>query len=152
MQAAPHLPREARPGQHGAMTRPPAILETVLYAGDLDAAEAFYADVFGLSVVRRLAGKFVFLRCASGMLLIFDPGQSAAANPKNPIPRHGATGPGHVCFAATAEEMPHWQARLAGHGVPIEADHVWPDGARSLYVRDPAGNSVELGEPRMWGL
>lgn len=133
------------------MSGPPAILETVLYASDLDAAEAFYAGLFGLVPVRRLAGRFVFLRAAGGMLLIFDPVHSGAQNPANPIPRHGAMGPGHVCFAATADEMPGWRARLAAHDVSIEAEHVWPGGARSIYLRDPAGNSVELGEPRMWG-
>lgn len=129
-----------------------AILETVLYADDLDAAEAFYTRVFGLPVVTRLAGKFVFLRCGQSMLLVFDPAQSAAPNPENPIPWHGATGPGHVCFAATAEEMDGWQAHFEALGIAVEADHSWPSGARSLYVRDPAGNSVEIGEPRMWGL
>lgn len=152
MQAAAHLRQGAPPGQAGAMTRPPAILETVLYAHDLDAAEAFYTEVFGLTRVRRLEGKFVFLRCAGGMLLLFDPAQSAAPNSDNPIPRHGARGPGHVCFAARAEDLPGWRARLAAHGVPVEAEHAWPGGARSLYLRDPAGNSVELAEPRMWGL
>lgn len=38
------------------MRPPAAIMETAIYADDLDAAEAFYRDVFGLEVVRRLAG------------------------------------------------------------------------------------------------
>ena len=42
-------------------------------------------------------------------------------------------------------------------GVAIEADFRWPGGdgvpgARSIYVRDPAGNSVEFAEPRLWNL
>lgn len=134
------------------MPRAQAILETVLYAADLTAAEAFYTRVLGLTVVRRLSGKFVFLRCGAGMLLVFDPAAALAPNPGNPVPRHGATGPGHVCFAARAEEFAAWRARLAAEGVEIEAEHRWPGGALSLYFRDPAGNSVELGEPRMWGL
>lgn len=134
------------------MDRADAILETVLYARDLAAAEAFYTGVFGLEVLRRLEGKFVFLRCGAGMLLIFDPDQSALPNPKNPIPRHGAEGPGHVCFAAGATGIDGWRARFAALGLDLEADHSWPGGARSLYLRDPAGNSVEVGEPRMWGL
>jgi len=130
-----------------------AILETVLYAPDLAEAEAFYTGVFGLPVVSRLEGKFVFLRCGAGMLLIFDPAQSAASNPKNPIPRHGARGAGHVCFAARdGEEVARWAAHFEALGIAIEADHLWLGGARSLYIRDPAGNSVEVGEPRMWGL
>lgn len=130
-----------------------AILETVLYAGDLAAAEAFYTKVFGLEVVTRLEGKFVFLRCGPGMLLIFDPAQSAVEDPANPIPRHGAQGAGHVCFACgPGQDIPAWRAHFAAQGIAIETDHVWPTGARSLYVRDPAGNSVEVGEPKMWGL
>jgi hypothetical protein len=27
----------------------------------------------------------------------------------------------------------------------------WPRGGRSLYVRDPGGNSIELASPRIWG-
>ncbi|WP_102222571.1 VOC family protein [Acidimangrovimonas sediminis] len=128
-----------------------AILETVLYAGDLAAAEAFYADVFGLEVVSRLEGKFVFLRCGEGMLLIFDPAQSAAPDPANPIPRHGAAGAGHLCFAAAdAAEMTRWADLFADRGITVEADHRWPNGARSLYLRDPAGNSVEVAERRLW--
>ncbi|MGN6582964.1 MAG: glyoxalase/bleomycin resistance/extradiol dioxygenase family protein, partial [Rhizobiaceae bacterium] len=25
-------------------------------------------------------------------------------------------------------------------------------GGRSIYFRDPAGNSIEFAEPRIWGL
>lgn len=135
------------------MATPPAILETVLYADDIDAAEAFYRDVIGLSVVRKLPGKFVFLRAGDQMLLVFRPSDSARPDSGNPIPRHGATGAGHVCFRATAEGIAAWRARLERHGHAIEADHIWPDtGARSIYTRDPAGNSVEFGEARMWGI
>ena len=36
--------------------------------------------------------------------------------------------------------------------VAIEADFRWPgSNARSIYVRDPAGNSIEFAEPRLWG-
>lgn len=127
-----------------------AILETVLYAEDLDAAEAFYTRVFGLAVVRRLAGSFVFLRCGPGMLLIFDPVRSARPDPRNPIPRHGAIGAGHMCFAAEAAEIEGWKAHFAELGIALEAEHRWPGGAHSLYLRDPAGNSIEVGEARMW--
>ena len=36
--------------------------------------------------------------------------------------------------------------------VEIEAEFEWPQGGRSIYFRDPAGNSVEFAEPRIWGL
>ncbi len=73
------------------MKPPAALMETAIYANDLDAAEAFYRDVFGLEVVRRLPGQFVFFKCGRQMLLVFDPQQSRKATPDNPIPRHGAT-------------------------------------------------------------
>ncbi|WP_126976053.1 VOC family protein [Frigidibacter oleivorans] len=133
--------------------QPDGILETVLYAEDLAAAEAFYTRHFGLQVVRRVPGRFVFLRCGGQMLLIFDPRDSARPDPDNPIPRHGASGPGHVCFrVADGAAVQAWRDRLAAAGVAIEHDHLWPGGARSVYLRDPAGTSVEIGEPRMWGL
>ena len=36
--------------------------------------------------------------------------------------------------------------------VEVESDYAWPGGGRSLYLRDPAGNSVELGTPAIWRL
>ncbi len=55
------------------MQPPKAILETVIYATDLDAAERFYRDVVGLEVVKTFKNQFVFLRCGEQMLLIFNP-------------------------------------------------------------------------------
>ncbi len=134
--------------------RAAAILETVLYATDLDAAEAFYRDVLGLDVVSRLAGRQVFLRVGSQMLLVFNPAATLlpSANLAMPVPSHGAEGEGHVCFSASGQEIEAWRTALVASGVEIEADFVWPGGGRSLYFRDPAGNSVELAEPRIWGL
>jgi len=34
--------------------------------------------------------------------------------------------------------------------VPIESELSWPQGGQSLYVRDPAGNSVELATRSTW--
>jgi len=31
-------------------------------------------------------------------------------------------------------------------------DFEWPQGGRSIYFRDPAGNSLEFAEPRIWRL
>jgi catechol 2,3-dioxygenase-like lactoylglutathione lyase family enzyme len=132
--------------------RPEAILETALYARDLVAAKGFYGDVLGLSVIAEVAGRHVFFRVGAGVLLVFDPAATEvpSGNPALPVPVHGARGPGHVCFAASREEIALWRARLAAAGVAAEAEFDWPNGARSLYVRDPAGNSVEFAEPRLW--
>lgn len=134
-------------------TAPPAVLETVLYAHDLAAAEAFYNRLLGLEPYVRKEGRHVFYRLTSQMLLIFNP--EATQMPQSgplPVPPHGAEGEGHVCFAASASEIEEWRRRLADMGVEIESDFEWPTGGRSIYVRDPAGNSVEFAEPRIWGL
>ncbi|MFD2249393.1 catechol 2,3-dioxygenase-like lactoylglutathione lyase family enzyme [Pseudochelatococcus lubricantis] len=135
------------------MESPKAILETTIYAGDIDAAEAFYRDVLGLDVVAKLDGKFVFLRCGQQMLLVFNPVESARAGDGNPIPRHGACGSGHVCFrAADVAEVNRWRDRFRSFGIAIEHEHVWEKtGGHSVYIRDPAGNSVEVAEGRIWG-
>ena len=132
---------------------PPRLLETALYAADLDAAEAFYGGVLGLEIVVRSEGRHIFFRCGDGMLLVFDPARTEGGPPPGalPVPGHGARGPGHVCFAADAAALDAWRRRLEAAGVAVEADFRWPGGARSLYVRDPAGNSVEFAEPALWG-
>lgn len=135
--------------------RPAAVLETILYAEDLDAAEAFYRDVLGLEPVSKQAGRQVFYRLEQQMLLIFNPDATVVPPPpdaKLPVPPHGAVGEGHVCFAATAEEISLWRAHLQAKGVAIEADFEWPGGGRSIYFRDPAGNALEFAEPRIWRL
>jgi hypothetical protein len=31
-------------------------------------------------------------------------------------------------------------------------DFRWPQGSRSLYFRDPAGNDLELASSNLWGI
>ncbi len=132
--------------------RPSAILESAVYARDLAAAEGFYGGLLGLPVIAKVAGRHVFFRVGPGVLLVFNPDATEvpSGNPALPVPVHGARGPGHVCFAASRAEIDGWRKRLTQAGVEIEAEFDWPNGARSLYVRDPAGNSVEFAEPRLW--
>jgi catechol 2,3-dioxygenase-like lactoylglutathione lyase family enzyme len=57
-----------------------------------------------------------------------------------------------VCFAIEDESIDAWRDRLRNRNVAIEYEQTWPRGGRSIYIRDPAGNSVELASPRIWGL
>ena len=59
----------APPGE----TPPTGILETVLYARDLAAAEAFYGGVLGLEPFAKQPERHLFYRCGGQMLLIFNP-------------------------------------------------------------------------------
>lgn len=132
------------------------VLETCVYAADLEAAERFYAGVFGLEPFARAEGRHVFFRAgAGGVFLVFNAARTLAAAGDVggvAVPTHGAMGPGHVAFRVPEWELAAWRARLEDAGVAIEAEIEWPGGGRSLYVRDPAGNSVELAPPRIWGL
>lgn len=139
--------------------KPHSILETILYATDLDAARTFYGDVLGLTLYSEVKGRHIFFALDRQMLLIFNPDATGHVPVVGalPVPPHGARGPGHVCFTATAEEIEAWRMRLERAGVAIEADFHWPAKhedmrGRSIYFRDPAGNSIEFAEARIWGL
>jgi catechol 2,3-dioxygenase-like lactoylglutathione lyase family enzyme len=134
---------------------PEAILESALYVTDLAAAKAFYGEVLGLEQISELDGRHVFFRCGHGVLLLFNAEatrQPPAPDAVLPVPPHGAVGPGHACFAANADEITRWKASLEAGCVTVEADFEWPGGGRSIYFRDPSGNSLEFAEPRVWGL
>lgn len=124
------------------------VLETVLYVDDLEQAAQFYGGILGLERVSSKAGVFVFFRLERQMLLLFDP---EGAEQARGVPAHGARGPGHVCFAVAMSELEPWAAALEAAGVAIEQWQEWPGGGRSFYFRDPAGNSLELATPRIWG-
>jgi len=130
------------------------VLETCLYAADLAKAEAFYTSVIGLEVLARAEGRHVFFRCGTGVFLVFDPARTAAEQTYvggRPVPVHGAHGPGHVAFSIPENDMAAWKERLARLGVEVESEVRWPRGGSSLYLRDPAGNVVELATPAIWG-
>ncbi len=127
------------------------LLETVLYADDIPAAQRFYGEVLGLETYRAMADRFAFFRCGAQMLLVFNPAFTRTQAGDGP-PAHGASGAGHVCFRASPAEQAAWKDQLAAHGIATERVMDWPGGGQSIYVRDPAGNSVEFAEARIWKL
>ncbi|MCC6676885.1 MAG: VOC family protein [Phycisphaerales bacterium] len=131
------------------MPRLTRIHETVLYGPDLDAMAAFYTGALGLRQVSRNADRGVVFRItADSVLIAFNPGETT--KPHEVVPSHGATGPGHIAFTIPREDLDAWRDHLTGAGLAIEREVTWPTGARSLYVRDPAGNSVELLAGEVW--
>ena len=132
---------------------PDGVLEAALYVRDLLAAEQFYRDVLGLRVIASQPGRHVFFRCGRTVLLVFNPTETASETvlvSGNAIPKHGAPGAGHIAFSVEPSALPAWRERLRQAGVPIETEIAWPQGGHSLYIRDPAGNSVELATPSIW--
>lgn len=127
-----------------------AVVETAIYVDDLNAAEDFYHGVLGLDVIAKEANRHVFFRVGEfNVLLTFIANTTAMGGN---LPPHGATGPGHFALGIETSSFDAWRQHLAAHGVPIETEIEWPSGGRSIYVRDPADNSVELITPGVWGL
>ncbi len=124
------------------------VLETCIYGHDLVAMERFYAGILGLSKMSEEYPRHIFFRISDhSVLLIFNPIETMKVTE---IPSHGADGPGHVAFAVDREERLAWIDRLNEQGVEIEREIVWPNDAKSVYFRDPAGNSVELVTSDIW--
>jgi len=131
--------------------RPPApslLLETSLYAADLDAAEHFYGTVLGLDTLLRTDGTHITFRCGPGVLHVFDPDDSRASGS---LPPHGADGAVHVAFGVPTDRLAAWRRQFRRHDIAVEHEEAWEEGQRSLYVRDPAGHSVELVSQSLWG-
>ncbi len=131
---------------------PSAILEAALYVDDLDAAEDFYGQILGLEKIQRVTDRHVFYRIGGSVLLLFNASETEKppGNPDLPVPPHGARGPSHVCLVLSRDEITVMRKHLLDWNIPVDAEFDWPNGARSLYVRDPAGNSVEFSEGRLW--
>jgi len=113
------------------------------------ATASFYSDLLGLRLLAEPDELGAVFRLPDGgVLLLFDPRRASA--PGRPVPSHGATGAGHVAFSVGAGGLEALADELRRRGVEVEREITWDEGGRSLYVRDPAGNSVELIEGEAW--
>src|ERR1051325_4658640 len=137
----------------GESLRAPAhdgILETSLYVDDLHAAERFYGDILGLYKIYSVPGRQLVFRCGEGVLLIFDPRETERNQMTingGAIPLQGARGAGHMALRVPKERLNAWREHLRANHVAIESEITWPNGAHSIYFRDPAGNSLEVATP-----
>lgn len=131
--------------------KPDSILETIIYANDLEQAAWFYHEVLGLDMPRELSDLAALFRINDNhVLLVFDP--TVSDQPGRAVPSHGARGPGHIAFRIQPETYHDWLAHLNRFGVAIEHEHQWqgPNPGRSIYFRDPTGNSIELITADIW--
>lgn len=140
----------------GYMTMTPPLvlgtLESALYTDDTGRAVNFYHGIIGLPVIGTASSRNVFFRVGASVLILFNPAETEVRPPGSPypVPRHGARGPGHYCFAVQPASQDALRSHLIANGIGIEADFRWSGGARSIYVRDPAGNSIEFADPALW--
>ena len=125
------------------------VSETVVYAQDLEAVRPFYAEVLGLRDISTNLPRGLALRVDErSVVLVFDPRLTCL--PHDLVPSHGADGPGHLALRVEDGSLDRWKGVVEEAGYPIERSVRWPSGARSIYVRDPAGNSVERVEGEIW--
>jgi len=128
------------------------VLETCLYADDLERTERFYENVLGFN---KLHGddRFSALSVADRqVLLLFKRGGTtqAISTPDGIIPPHDGSGHLHLAFSIAAAELPAWEKHLAAKSIAIESRVHWPLGGWSLYFRDPEQHLVELVTPGCW--
>jgi len=129
------------------------IFETALYVDDLGKAEHFYRHVLGLEKIFSVPGRQLVFQCQESILLVFNPGHTERERTVingGKIPFHGARGAGHMAFRVAKSDLEPWRKYFREVGVSIESEVSWPNGAYSIYFRDPAGNSLELATSDLW--
>lgn len=112
---------------------------------DVDAAIAFYTTHLGFSVISSAAPAFADVRRGNLRLLLSGPESSAGRPmPDGRVPEPGGWNRVHLVVDDLAAEV----ARLAAAGVPFRNEVVTGPGGSQILLEDPAGNVVELFQPR----
>ena len=130
------------------MIRPTALDHIVLRTDRYRALIAFYCDVLGCSVERTLSESFGLtqLRAGSALIDIVDV-NGELGKLGGPPPGEGGNNLDHFCLQIEPFEEQALQAYLRDCGVEVgdfEERYGAQGMGRSLYLKDPAGNTVEL--------
>ena len=122
-----------------------ALGEIALRVDDLDAMQAFYAEIIGLPLLRRFPSS-AFFKIADGyaghtqVLALFDRSGTAGYRGLNFV----QSTVDHLAFTIALQDYEPEKQRLEQAGQKVHAAvHPWTQW-RSLYVTDPEGNTVEL--------
>ena len=114
----------------------------------------FYTDILGLEFVSEEKDRCVFLKAGQSMLLIFNPNKTLVSSENSTIqfPIHGAFAPPsiiHIALEIDKENYDNAKDTLIEKNIKIEKEITWEKG-NSIYIRDPAGNLVEMITPGCW--
>jgi catechol 2,3-dioxygenase-like lactoylglutathione lyase family enzyme len=123
------------------------IKETCIYTTDLEAARLFYHGRLGLEVISHVAGKHIFFRAGTSVLLCFNPGDSRE---KKSPPAHYSTGRYHFAFEVAPEDYEQHKAEVISKGIRIIDTVVWSSGQESFYFEDGLGNLLEIVPVGIW--
>ena len=134
---------------------PPSIdglLETSLYARDLQVTAGFYRDLFGFRTLVDSPRLVAFEVAERSVLLVFQTGSTEddVVEARGRIPGHDGRGRLHLALSIGSGDLEAWRKRLAERGVEVAGEYRWPRGGVSLYFRDPDGALVELATPGLW--
>ena len=114
----------------------------VLTTGNLDACIHFYRDILGMQVVEK-AGRYAFHFGCCKINVHQRPGEFL---PAAAYPRPGTI---DLCII-TEDSIENVYEELVEAGAPLETEIVDRNGARgpmrSVYLRDPDGNLIEIAE------
>ena len=108
-----------------------------LNASDLDAMKRFYVDVLGFAIEWEPDPDNIYLTSGRDNLALH-----RAASGRSP----SGQALDHLGLVVThADDVDRWAAFLESRGVAIDArPKTHRDGARSCYVKDPDGNTVQI--------
>ena len=114
----------------------------------------FYTDILGLEFVSEEKDRCVFLKAGQSMPLIFNPNKTLVSSENSTIqfPIHGAFAPPsiiHIALEIDKENYDNAKDTLIEKNIKIEKEITWEKG-NSIYIRDPAGNLVEIITPGCW--
>ena len=112
---------------------------------DVEAAIAFYTTHFGFELLTNQAPAFADVQRGSLRLLLSGPSSSAARPmPDGRQPQPGGWNRIHLLVEDLASEV----ERLRAAGLVFRNDIVKGPGGAQVLVDDPAGNPIELFQPR----
>lgn len=122
------------------------LLELVLEVADLDESVAFYRDLLELQEVERWPEPRPGVWLSIGRNAVLGLWPPTSGGPGTGIA--GSRGGSHVHFAVYVEpgSLADWLRRLEEAGRTVEGPVEFAHGNRSLFVADPDGNVVELGD------
>jgi len=155
------------------------ILETVLYARNLDKAREFYGSTLGLKPIAGVeSDRMIGYELGHTNLLIFALGKTRkdavmdSSEPDHRIPKHGPSQvlldtllddtkkPAdaqlhslrqHYCFAAeSVEDVKKWEEYVMAKSIHITGRMDWPQGGYSFYFADPDGHVGEIASRGLW--
>jgi catechol 2,3-dioxygenase-like lactoylglutathione lyase family enzyme len=110
---------------------------------DVQAAIDFYTTHLGFTVHTSAAPAFADVVRGPLRVLLSGPASSGArATPDD------TTGPGRNRIHLVIEDLDDEVARLRDSGLPLRSEVVAGPGGRQVLLADPAGNLIELFQPR----